>query len=199
MGFLTERELIVRYRGKQSDRKWLPGGSPQGTRLGLFLFLILINAAGYEEHEKHLGEHITLKQNKRKIIPSIHMKFVDNMKECVIKNPDPNLSFNELIPPRGHRGGCHSRKWGSSIEAGPSPSWVRAHGDLTNQKQVFGVLTNQRLVFTRPGHVFKTRVSVIEHVPALDTGVQMDRSPDVVDHLDLDEDDIEHHEIQDKR
>ena len=119
--------------------------------------------------------------------------------EQKIKNPDPHLSFNELIPPRGHRGGCHSRKWGSSIEAGPSPSWVRAHGDLTNQKQVLGVLTNQRLVFTRPGHVFKTRVSVIEHVPALDTGVQMDRSPDVVDHLDLDEDDIEHHEIQDKR
>jgi hypothetical protein len=98
MGFLTERELIVRYGGKQSDRKWLPGGSPQGTRLGLFLFLILINAAGYQEHEKQLGHHITQKQNKRKIMPRIHMKFVDdltlaeavNVKECVVPNPDPN-------------------------------------------------------------------------------------------------------------
>ena len=54
MGFLTERELIVRYRGKHSNRKWLPGGSPQGTRLGLFLFLIPINAAGYEILEKQL-------------------------------------------------------------------------------------------------------------------------------------------------
>ena len=39
MGFLTEREMIVRYQGRTSDRKMLPGGSPQGTRLGLFLFL----------------------------------------------------------------------------------------------------------------------------------------------------------------
>ena len=54
-----ERELIVRYGGKQSGRKWLPGGSPQGTRLGLFLFLILINAAGYGQLEKQLGQHMT--------------------------------------------------------------------------------------------------------------------------------------------
>ena len=98
MGFLTERELIVRHGGKQSQRKWLPGGSPQGTRLGLFLFLILINAAGYDTLGKQLGKHITQKRNKRKIIPNLHLKFVDdvtfaepiNVKECVHRNPDPN-------------------------------------------------------------------------------------------------------------
>ena len=107
MGFLTERELIVRYEGKQSGRKWLPGGSPQGTRLGLFLFLILINAAGYEQLEKQLGEHITQKKNRRQIIPYIHMKYVDdltlaetiNVKDCVLTNPDPNpprpLSYHD--------------------------------------------------------------------------------------------------------
>ena len=76
----------------------LPGGSPQGTRLGLFLFLILINAAGYDNLEKKLGLHITQKQNKRKIIPNIHMKFVDdlaiaeaiNVKDHVLPNPDPH-------------------------------------------------------------------------------------------------------------
>ena len=46
IGFLTNRELILRYKGGQSDRKRLPGGSPQGTRLGMFLFLIMINIAG---------------------------------------------------------------------------------------------------------------------------------------------------------
>ena len=61
MGFLTERELIVRYMGGIFDRKMLPGGSPQGTRLGLFLFIILINAAGYGYLEKNLSEHITQK------------------------------------------------------------------------------------------------------------------------------------------
>ena len=61
MGLLTERELIVNYQGKKSNRKWLPAGSPQGTRLGLVLFLILINAAGYEHVETQLGKHITQK------------------------------------------------------------------------------------------------------------------------------------------
>ena len=32
MAFLTERELIVRYKGKCSGRKSLPGGTPKGTR-----------------------------------------------------------------------------------------------------------------------------------------------------------------------
>ena len=98
MGFLLERELVVRFQGAQSDKKRLPGGSPQGTRLGLFLFLILINAAGYGSLMKNIGQHITEKKNKRKIIPNIHMKFVDdvtlaeamNVKECVLPNPDPN-------------------------------------------------------------------------------------------------------------
>ena len=47
IGFLSDRELILRYKGGQSDRKSLPGGSPQGTRLGMFLFLIMINFAGF--------------------------------------------------------------------------------------------------------------------------------------------------------
>ena len=107
IGFLTERELTVRHRGKLSQRKWLPGGSPQGTRLGLFLFLILINAAGYEHLEKNLGQHITKKKNKRQIIPNLHLKFVDdlslaeaiNVQDSLTPNPDPNpprpLAFHD--------------------------------------------------------------------------------------------------------
>ena len=55
IGFLSERDLIVRFKGGCSSRKPLPGGGPQGTRLGLFLFLILINAAGYGTLEKQMG------------------------------------------------------------------------------------------------------------------------------------------------
>ena len=98
MGFLTERELIVNYQGKQSKRKRLPAGSPRGTRLGMVLFLILINAAGYEHIETQLGKHITQKKNKRSKIPHIHLKYVDdvslaeaiNVKNVVLPNPDPN-------------------------------------------------------------------------------------------------------------
>ena len=55
MAFLTDRELILRYKGKSSNRKSLPGGSPQGTRLGMFLFLILINFAGFERCELEMN------------------------------------------------------------------------------------------------------------------------------------------------
>ena len=43
MGFLTERSLLLKHKGETSESKPLPGGGPQGTLLGLFLFLILIN------------------------------------------------------------------------------------------------------------------------------------------------------------
>jgi hypothetical protein len=98
IGFLTDREMIVRYKGRTSGRKLLPGGGPQGTRLGLFLFLILINAAGYEHLMESVGQHITKKKNKRTKISNIHLKFVDdmtlgealNLRECLVPNPELN-------------------------------------------------------------------------------------------------------------
>ena len=81
MAFLTERELILRYKGKSSGRKSLPGGSPQGTRLGMFLFLILINFAGFDssELEKDIGTLITKPLTKRKPIHKSHMKYIDDL------------------------------------------------------------------------------------------------------------------------
>ena len=61
MGFLSDRERVLRYKGLKSNRKRLP-------RLGLFLFLILINVAGVGILQTHTGEHITTKLNKRKPI-----------------------------------------------------------------------------------------------------------------------------------
>ena len=100
MGFLTDRELILRYKGGCSSRKALPGGSPQGTRLGLLLFLILINAVGYQDQDlvKNMGERITQNLRKRKPLPNTHMKYVDdlslvqslNLREALIPNPAPN-------------------------------------------------------------------------------------------------------------
>ena len=98
MGFLKERELVLRYKGRTSGRKQLPGGGPQWTRLGLFLFLILINAAGYELLQENIGQHITKKMSKRTPMPDIHLKFVDdmtlgealNVKDCVVPNPNTN-------------------------------------------------------------------------------------------------------------
>ena len=115
IGFLEERELILKYKGYCSTRKALPGGSPQGTRLGLFLFSILINAAGYKHLEKNTGLHITQNLHKRKPIKNIHLKYIDdlslaealNLKESLLENPDINpprpFTFhdrtNQILPP----------------------------------------------------------------------------------------------------
>ena len=66
VGFLEDRELIVTYKGEQSERKKMPGGGPQGTILGMFLFLILINDAGFEPKKNDFGRLITSAVNKRK-------------------------------------------------------------------------------------------------------------------------------------
>ena len=106
MAFLSDRELIVTYK---NDRKYLPGGSPQGTRLGMFLFLILINFAGYnfEEMEYNISSLVTKPLCKREPMEKIHMKYVDdlslavsiNLKDNLVANPDDNpqrpLSYHD--------------------------------------------------------------------------------------------------------
>ena len=100
VAFLTDRELILRYKGKTSDRKRLPGGSPRGTRLGMFLFLILINFAGFNDDEliTKLGPHITKPLSRRSPIGKKHLKYIDdlsyltsiNLKTKLEVNQDPN-------------------------------------------------------------------------------------------------------------
>ena len=41
IGFLTERELIVAYKGEASDPKAMPGGDPEGLFLELFYSMCL--------------------------------------------------------------------------------------------------------------------------------------------------------------
>ena len=97
MGFLVERIMVVRYKGTTSEKKQLPGSGPQGTLLGLLLFLILINLCGEQGFEE-IGSVIT--KPKGKFTPSsFHAKFVDdmtiaealNIEESVIPNPNRQL------------------------------------------------------------------------------------------------------------
>ena len=78
IGFLTNRRMVVRYKGKVSSIKNLPGGGPQGTLLGLFLFIILINDCGFEHQENNIGEILTTKRNMKEM-NKIHLKYVDDL------------------------------------------------------------------------------------------------------------------------
>ena len=101
MGFLKNRLMILRYRGECSSPKDLPGGGPQGTVLGMFLFLILINLAGFPHDimEKQLGSKITKPNQKRKVLKKTQEKYVDdhtfaeaiNLKQNLIPCPPEEI------------------------------------------------------------------------------------------------------------
>ena len=82
IGFLKNRELVVNYKGEQSKMKNLPGGGPQGTILGMFLFLVLINSAGFKDLGKNTGDIITKPFNKRGAMEKIHTQYIDDMVAC---------------------------------------------------------------------------------------------------------------------
>ena len=78
ISFLSDRKMRVRYRGKWSSVKSLPGGGPQGTLLGLLLFIVLINDVGFENQVNNAGEIITSKRNM-KAVNQKHLKYVDDL------------------------------------------------------------------------------------------------------------------------
>ena len=102
MGFLSERVMLVKFKGETSGTKSLPGGGPQGTLLGLLLFLVLINFCGFD-NDDNIGEQITnpkknssLKHFMQKLFDHLTIAESFNIKEPVIPNP------NRLLPDTYH-------------------------------------------------------------------------------------------------
>ena len=48
ISYLSGRSMILRYKGAQSSRHWMPGGSPQGTLLGVLLYLVYVSDIGMD-------------------------------------------------------------------------------------------------------------------------------------------------------
>ena len=68
----------MKYRGTYSSIFSLPGGGPQGSLLGLFLFLVLIDDLGFCGQMNNVGDLIT---QKKKVfeINGMHLKYVDDL------------------------------------------------------------------------------------------------------------------------
>ena len=47
LSYLQKRKMILRFRNFSSDPKDLPGGCPQGTLIGVILYILYINPIGY--------------------------------------------------------------------------------------------------------------------------------------------------------
>ena len=78
ISFLKDRSMKVKYKGKYSNIFSLPGGGPQGSLLGLFLFIVLIDDLGFSDQVNNVGDLIT---QKKKVIEmnGIHLKYVDDL------------------------------------------------------------------------------------------------------------------------
>ena len=76
MGFLENRKLKVKFKGATSDTKNMPGGGPQGTILGMFLFLILIDPIKFGLEEK-IGQIVTSRSFQS--MKTSHYKYMDDL------------------------------------------------------------------------------------------------------------------------
>ena len=68
MGFLQERKMVVRYCKEISVISCMPGGAPQGTLLGLIMFLVLINECGNFTSNEAIGKQVTSDRSLEKCI-----------------------------------------------------------------------------------------------------------------------------------
>ena len=97
MGFLMNRDMVVRYKGTTSQTMDMPSRSPQGTLLGLILFLILINDCVRLDENNSIAAQVT--RPRKHFAPSdSYAKFVDDLtiaESFDISNSEPRV-FEKL-------------------------------------------------------------------------------------------------------
>ena len=100
--YLTGRELIVRYKQGQSEPAPLPGGTGQGTILGMWLFLFKMNKYSMKEtNDQDIGKKTT-DNGKRTPMEFTKKKWVDDLTEVAsvnLRTETRTLGEQNLIRP----------------------------------------------------------------------------------------------------
>ena len=78
IGYLKGRHLRVRYKGEVGEEMDIFGGGGQGTPIGLWIFLFMIDKAGPKSNPAPLGEIMTKPLNKRERMEKTKKKWVDD-------------------------------------------------------------------------------------------------------------------------
>ena len=97
IGYLSGRKLRIRYKSKTGEEKSIFGGGGQGTVLGLWIFLFMIDKAGPKRSIQTIGQIVTQPINQRKPMDRSKKKWIDdftvlthvNLKAKLVPNPNP--------------------------------------------------------------------------------------------------------------
>ena len=74
MGYLSEREMLIQYKGVKSSKRILPGGGPQGGLLEVLLFMVLVNDCGLSDSTPNENQLSLKYVDDSSVIESIDLK-----------------------------------------------------------------------------------------------------------------------------
>ena len=93
MGYLKDRQMVMRYRGEESSKMALPGGGPQEGLLGALLFIVLVNDCGLSSVS--INNPQPDNKPKKQILATHHLKYVDDLSLLETINLRKQLVVNE--------------------------------------------------------------------------------------------------------
>ena len=89
ISYLSDRKMMMKFRGVLSSLHLLPGSSPQGTVLGVLLFIIYFNGAALRPSIPRPSWPIFSKKTNDPV--AIKVKFVDDLSVAVKVNLEKDL------------------------------------------------------------------------------------------------------------